>query len=284
MPEWFARPLVQGALAITTVVWATGLTAQQGAPLPDPDPIDPVAVEILTDASDYLAAQDAMSFSWFVSWDVVVDGREKITYMRSGANLLSRGVGFYSFAEDDDRLRLYYFDGAAFTVVAAEDQAFAQVPFAGTFDDLAGRVRAEYDIALPVWEVMSSDPGAALLEATEAAAYLGVARVGGEPAHHLAFAQYDQDWQIWISTDQDAPIVLAIVGTDPYAQGWPQYRVYFTDWDFQPDVAADAFRFEPDDDMIRMSWPKVEDAARAEAAARDVGARSETQEDTTDDQ
>jgi len=224
-----------------------------------PPPLDPQAVEILTSATEYLAAHNALAMDWFVSFDVVVDGREKITYMRSGANLLQRGVGFYGYSEFGDETREYFFDGAQFQIFDVEENAYVSTDFSGDFDALADRASEAYDIRLPIWQVMSSSPRSELLDRAESAAYLGTTRLAGREAHHLAFSDYDTDWQIWISTEPDQPELMMIVGTDPYTQGWPQYRAYFTNWDFDPDIPDGVFTYVPDEEAELMTWPKPED-------------------------
>ena len=71
----------------------------QGTDAADPvtPRLNPEAVEILQRATDFLAAQPALSVNWFASYDVVIDGREKITELRSGYSLLDREA-------DNDRL------------------------------------------------------------------------------------------------------------------------------------------------------------------------------------
>ena len=226
---------------------------------PPPVTLDPQAVEILTSASRYIAEQSALSMDWFVSFDVVVDGREKVTYMRSGANLLQRGVGFYGYSEFGDETREFFFDGAQFQIFDVEENAYVSTEFTGDFDALADRAREVYDIRLPIWQVMSAQPRAELLDQATAGAYLGTTRLAGREAHHLAFSNYDTDWQIWISTEPDHPELMMIVGTDPYTQGWPQYRAYFTNWNFDPEIPEGVFTYVPDADADLMAWPKPED-------------------------
>ena len=234
--------------------------AQSSSETPPPtDAIDPVAAEILTLAADYLSKQDVLAFDWFVSFDVVVDGREKITYMRSGANLLQRGVGFYGYTEFGDDTREYFFDGEQFSILDVEENAYVSAPFSGNFDALADRVRDTYDLRLPIWQVMNASPRAELLERAETAAYLGTTRIAGREAYHLAFSDYEADWQIWIATDPEQPELLMIVGTDPYTQGWPQYRAYFSNWNFEPEIPPGAFSYESDDEAELMAWPKPDD-------------------------
>ena len=228
-------------------------------------PIEPQAVELLTSAADFLAAQPAFSFDWFVSYDDVIDGREKLTFTRSGSNLILRDEGFYSFSQTGEDTREYYFDGSKLVIADVEEDAYVMAPFDGDFDALVDRIALEYDLHLPIWEIMSRDPGAALLRDASTAAYLGTTSVAGHPAHHLAFASYDRDWQIWISTDPELPVLMMIVGTDPYAQGWPQYRAYFMDWNFAPEVEAESFQYFPGENSDRMVWPKVNSEILGEA-------------------
>lgn len=242
--------------ALSIIVGASpGLAQTDDAP-----PIlDPQAVEILTAATEYLAGHKSLAMDWFVSFDVVVDGREKITHMRSGANLLQRGVGFYGYTEYSDETREFFYDGAKFRIFDVEENAYVSADFSGDFDALSDRVSEAYDVRLPVWQVMSASPRGELLDRASSAAYLGTTRLAGREAHHLAFSDYDTDWQIWISTEIDQPELMMIVGTDPYTQGWPQYRAYFTNWNFDPDIPEGVFTFSPEDDAELMTWPKPED-------------------------
>lgn len=237
------------------------------------DPLDPQAVEILQKASDFLAAQEAMSVDWMVSHDVIVDGREKLTELRSGHNLLAREHGYYAFVESPDDAREYYFDGGSFYIVDLDENAFVLTPFSGAFQDLVERIRTEYDIRLPVWQLMTPSPAAELLEQAEAAAYLGEVPIFGRVAHHLAFSSYERDWQVWVDTDADRPEIMMIVGTDPYSQGWPQFRVYFFNWDFTPEIDDNSFVYVPDETAERMFWPKQGDGAEtSEDAGGEQGA------------
>lgn len=222
-----------------------------------PPQIDPLAEEIIESAAKYLASQDEMSVRWFVSFDTVLEGREKITQVRSGYSLLDREEGFYGYLERGLATREYYFDGVNFTVADKENDAYAQIAFNGAFEDLVRRAKQEYNLDLPIWSVLSMQYREDYLSSAEKAAYVELTRVGGEVAHQIALSNYDEDWQVWIADDPESPRLLMLVGTDPYTQGWPQYRAYFTDWDFEPEIAEGSFTYVPGENSERMSWPKV---------------------------
>lgn len=222
-----------------------------------PPAVDPVAAAILQSAASHIAAQDRIAVSWFTSLDHVVDGREKLTRTRSGNALLSRGEGFFAHTDNGSERREYYYDGGSFHVRNLDENAYAGVLHNGTFETLIDRMRAEYGVVLPVWAVLSNRSKAELVTKATSVAYVGETRIAGRPVHHIALSNYDADWQAWVTTDAAAPELVMLVGTNPYAQGWPQYRIYFTDWDFSPEVAPGSFTYVPDEDAVRMSWPKV---------------------------
>lgn len=240
------------SLVLCAVIAQPNIVQAQEQPV-----IDPQVIEILQRTSDFLAGQRDISVNWFASQDTVVDGREKITTTRNGYNLLSRDEGFFSYVENGLRTREFYFDGTAFQIVDVDENAFVLALFSGSFDELAERVRDEYDLILPIWSVLSRQPGAELIGDVESAAYLGLTRVAGRAAHHLALSDYDGDWQVWVATDPEKPELLMLVGTDPYTQGWPQYRVYFSDWNYAPEIGEGVFTYIPDADAEQMNWPKV---------------------------
>lgn len=250
--------------ALFALPFATSVPAQQEA---DTDPIDPTAASVITAATDYLSGQQKIQVNWFVTYDTVIDGREKLTEIRSGATLFSRSEGFFSTTENGMKSREYYFDGSSFFINDPDANTYVAAPFDGTFEDLADRVRQEYDMSLPIWSVLSNRSHGELLTSAEAVAYVGLTRIAGRDAHHIALSNYDEDWQIWISTDPDRPELLMLVGTDPYTQGWPQYRVFFHDWEFAPDYDPAIFTYVPDEESSRMVWPKTRGDVTGSVAA-----------------
>ncbi|WP_425046074.1 DUF2092 domain-containing protein [Primorskyibacter sp. S87] len=222
--------------------------------------IDPRAVEVLSLAIEYLSGQEALSVDWFVSYDQVVDGREKLTRVRSGRNVMARGKGLYSYSENGSETREYFFDGSTFQVVDRDNLVFAEARFAGGIDELADATQEKFGVTLPMWQVLTNGSRSELINDATAAAYLGETRLAGRAVHHLAFSNYDNDWQVWVLADAVNPELVMLVGTDPYTQGWPQYRAYFTSWDFSPEIGEGTFHFQPDDSFEQMTWstPVVE--------------------------
>lgn len=221
--------------------------------------LDPRAIEIVEAAASTLASQEALAVNWFVSFDQVVDGREKLTRLRSGRSVVVRPDKYYAYAEQEEGLREFFYDGLGLTVYLPDDNAYAHKPYLGSFEDLASVIRQEHGESLPIWQVLVSDFADEFLGDVTDAAYLGVKRITGIEVHHVALSSYEGDLQMWISTDPVQPVPLLLVGTNPYQQGWPQFRAYFNDWDFSPEIEDDTFTFFVDDEVNRLVWPKQRD-------------------------
>jgi len=262
-PEDGNMPQVSETAPNTGAAVESGEVPNSAGPGQPEDPMDPVAAEIAEKSAKFLAAQPAFSFSWFVSYDEVADGHEKLTYLRSGDTLMVRGKGFVSHSEQEGELRDYYYDGSEFTVVSPDEHFYASAPFNGGFDALVAAVRDHTDTILPLWTMMSPTLPDTLLDGVERGAYLGETLVAGHPAYHLAFSQRDEDWQVWISTNDDQPLPLMLVGTDKNQKGWPQYRVYMTDWNLDPDQAPAQFKFTPSDQYDRITLPSLMASGKA---------------------
>jgi hypothetical protein len=226
--------------------------------------VDPDAVDLIKRSAGFLAGQPAMSFNWFVSYDVIVKDKEKLTFMRSGSNVLVRDKGLYSREEGESGTRQYFHDGKRFVVSAPDENYYADQEFEGGFEALVERVREATGTDIPIHSIMSRDLPDQVGDQLTGAAYLGRTTITGREVHHVAFSDEVEDWQVWISTDEDEPVPLVIVGTNPRETGWPQYRAYLTDWNFKPDITDATFTFKPDDDDVRVTLPDLK--ARNEAA------------------
>ncbi len=230
--------------------------------------IDQRAAEMALKSARFLAAQPTMSFSWFISFDDVVEGRQKLTYVRSGTTVIDRKQGFMARTEREGALRDYFYDGAVFTVASPSQKFYASMPFSGGFDALVKELRERTGAILPLWSIMSENLPNGLLDDVLTADYLGVTLIAGREAHHLAFTEKDEDWQVWVSTDENAPLPLMLVGTEKTKFGWPQYRAYLSDWDLAPVIEAGQFKFSPGAEHVRVSLPGLSEPARANGGAR----------------
>ena len=245
-------------LQIIILAFAVSALAQsQGS---DSNPVessrlDPTAMELMLRSAEFLASRPSLAFNWFVSYDEVIDGREKLTFIRSGSNLLVRDKGFYSRVEGENGIREYFYDQKTFVVSAPIENYYASIGFDRGFEALIEAVREATDTELPIHGVLRRDLPRTLQQGLRGAAYLGIAYIVGQEVHHLTFSDAEEDWQVWISTDDEAPLPLLIIGTDSRKAGWPQYRAHLSDWNLNPEIEDSLFKFSPDSDDAKITMP-----------------------------
>lgn len=252
--------LLSGPATVTFAQSSATSQTEQGSQ------IDSQAMELILRSARFLADQNAMSFNWFVSYDKVIDEREKITLMRSGTNLLVRNKGFFSSAEGENGLREWHYDGAQVSYAAPLEKYYASSEFKNGFDALVDAAREEAGSEIPLYSIMQRDLPERLQKGLKAAAYLGTSKVADHEVHHLAFSDDEEDWQVWISTDENMPVPLLIVGTEPKKTGWPQYRAYLTDWNLNPEYHEAQFKYVPAEGDVKISFPELKQKAVGQEA------------------
>lgn len=178
---------------------------------------------ILKSMSDYLAKQEAFSFDYQSAVEVVTTDFEKLQFVSSGtavvnrpdkARVTRRGGVF--------NLDLSY-DGKKLIVNGKNLNAYAEVDFKGTLDDLFDHINST-DIGAPGADLFGSNSYALLTEDVEDAKHISAAVVNGVDCEYLTFRTPDVDWQIWIATG-DKPIPLRYVVTTKHVSQAPQYTL-----------------------------------------------------------
>ena len=206
--------------------------------------VDPKAIQIATESSQFLSTQSSLSVGWLITYDKVLDGRKKLTEIWAGTSELARGIGYRSRSSLGASSQEYLFDGNSFSAIYGDTEEYSVVPVVGDFSDLVSTLIEKYDLSLPMADVFDPAGSQEAMEQLTEAQYLGEVLFGNEVVHHVSFRRFDGDWQIWISANPDRPVPVMIVGTDPYSQGWPQFQAVFYDWTLNTQIDEDAFQFK----------------------------------------
>jgi hypothetical protein len=223
-----------GAL-LATAAFVGGITAASA------DEND--ARALLKAMSDYMGAQQAVSFAYDTSLAVVTSDLQKIEFASSGTVSLARPdklritrTGGYADVE-------VVFDGQQLSILGKNLGKYVQVPAPGTVEQLIDRLR-ERGIEAPGADLLLENINDALLEPVVDVKDLGSGIIDGEECNHLAFRTESVDWQIWISMGDD-PHPCRYVVTSKLMALAPEYRVDVHDWKAGSAVSADDFKFDP---------------------------------------
>ena len=111
-------------------------------------------------------------------------------------------------------------------------------------DEVAAFVRNELETPVPLSEIIGTSFAKTIRERVTSIYSAGEETLAGKRCEHLAAESEAVDAQFWVALDGD-PVLCRIVLTYKHAEGNPQFRASFVEWDLNPKLSADLFRFEP---------------------------------------
>ncbi len=202
------------------------------------------AQALLRKMADYVSRQENLTLRYDADVEVVTPSIEKIQFSASGEITMSRPnkfrvsrTGGYADVE-------LISDGSRVTVFDRAGNRFAQVDAQGTFDQIVDKLRTEALLDLPGADLLVSKPYEELTVGVLESKLIGHGVVEGVECEHLAFRNFDTDWQIWIEVG-DRPVPRKYVITSKAVGAAPQYTLRLRDWQTNPSPSQDAFTFKP---------------------------------------
>lgn len=201
------------------------------------------AKNLLKAMSDYMAAQNAISFGFDATLEVVTNDQEKLQLTSSGTIILNR----------PDKIRVtrsggfvdieMLFDGNTLTLFGKYTNLYTQIDVPGTVDHLVDELRDKFNRPLPGADLIMSNTHDQLMADVIEIKDLGSGVIGGVECDYLAFREEEVDWQIWIAQGAN-PYPCRYVITSKHIDHSPQYSFQLRDWKTGNAVAADDFRFK----------------------------------------
>jgi hypothetical protein len=237
----------QGALR---GVWALGAALLLAAPGAWAQAGD--AKVMLKAMSDYVGRQQTIELSFDSDIEVITPSLEKIQFTNSGDALLQR----------PDKLRAHRlggyadvalsFDGKKVSILGKHLNAYAQLDAPGSVDRLIEALRAGHGVALPFADLLLTNSYDSLVAGVLEAKHIGRGVIDGRECEHLAFRNFDTDWQLWIEVGA-SPIPRKMVITSKTLNSAPQYTLRVKSWKTDVKPAPEAFVFLPPANAKRLS-------------------------------
>jgi hypothetical protein len=200
------------------------------------------AKRLLKAMSDYLAAQQAISFEYDAILEVITKDGQKLALASSGALVLDRPDKIRATRSGGHADVEMSFDGTALTLLGKNLNIYAQQDLPGTVDNLVDELRKQ-NRPLPAADLLLSDSYEALMLDVVDVKDLGSGVIGGVECNYLAFRAKEVDWQIWIAQG-DRPYPCRYVINSTFMDGEPQYSIQIRDWKAGDEVAATDFTFK----------------------------------------
>lgn len=234
------------------------LAALTGAPSASAD--EKQAKSLLKAMSDYMAAQDAISFDYDTNLEVVTKQHQKLGLASSGAVKLKRPDKLHVTREGGFANVEIVFDGKTLSVLGKDANLYAQADVPGTTDQLIDALRNKFHRPLPAGDILMSHPYDELMSQVVDVKDLGSGVIRGEECDHLAFRTDEGvDWQIWIAQGQN-PYPCRYVVTSTKVAGFPQYTIDIRSWKAGAGAATGDFNFNAPDGAQKRDLKDLPDA------------------------
>jgi len=188
-----------------------------------------LAMSLLKKMSDYIGSRQAVELSFESSIEIITPQLEKIQFTNSGEAFLRR----------PNKLRLHrraghadvkmFYNGKTVSIYGKHTNSYAQFEVSGDIDNLIHGMREGHGVALPGSDLLLQDSYQVLAADVMEAKYIGRAIINARECEHLAFRNFDTDWQLWVQTGQE-PIPCKMVVTTKTMNNAPQYSVYVKSW------------------------------------------------------
>ncbi len=202
------------------------------------------ALALLKAMSDYIGGLAAIETSVDTSLEVVTPTMEKLAFTSTSLLRMTRPnqvrlerSGGYSNVE-------FLFDGTTFTVRGRNNNVYAQVPVSGTTDDLVRAMHDDLGLAVPGADLLLRDSYSVLVADVIDAKLIGQGVIAGQMCDHVAFRNFDTDWQLWIRQGADKAPCKMIITSKTVGMA-PQYTTHVRSWKSNPRFPAGTFAFKP---------------------------------------
>jgi hypothetical protein len=216
------------------------------------------AKSILKAMSDYLAAQQMISFGYDTNLEVVTEDRQKLLFASSGTAALSRPDKIRATRDGGFASVEMIFDGKTLTLLGKNANLYAQADVPGDLDHLVSELRDKFQRPVPGADLLMSNVYDVLMDGVTDVKDLGSGVIGGSECDHLAFRAKEVDWQIWIAQGA-SPYPCRYVITSKEVDQGPQYSVQVRDWKAGSEVAVNDFAFKNTTDAKKVEATELKD-------------------------
>ncbi|MGH8550841.1 MAG: DUF2092 domain-containing protein [Methylococcales bacterium] len=212
------------------------------------------ADEILMRMARFLAESPRFSVNIQGSYDVVQESGQKIEFGERRRIIVNRPNGLRVEVEHSDgEKHLILYDGKEITTFSPPRNVYAQSSKPGGIDEAVMYFLKDLHMRLPLAVLLTSRFSTEIESRTQSLDYVEFTEIHGAPAHHLAGRTDTVDYQVWIAEGAQ-PLPLRVVLTYQNAEGEPQFRAQFSDWNLAPETRDSQFTFSPPEGARKISF------------------------------
>jgi len=217
-----------------------------------PRVVDPEADRVMERACEQLKSAPCFSVNIDVSYDDVLTSGLTVQYQRSSEMVLDRPNHLRIDRMSDRGARTILYDGKMLTVFDPDLNMYVQSPAPDTLDATLDKLD-EHGVALPLEDLVRSEPCEWLDEEVWDGFYGGRHYLDGSFVHHLLFRVKAADFQVWVQGGE-VPVIRKVIIEYREKEGAPRYEARLSDWNFRPVIEAVEFSFKPPEGASRIEF------------------------------
>lgn len=202
------------------------------------------ATDILKAMSVYVGSLKSIKLTFDSDIEIITPQLEKIQFNNSGEALLSRPNKLYAHRLSGHADVAMFFDGQTVNVYEKHVNGYAQFEAQGSVDQLVQTLREGHGVALPGADLMLTNSYEVLIDEVMEAKLIGRAIIDGVACEHLAFRNFDTDWQLWVEAGE-FPIPRKMIITSKTINSAPQYTIHIKSWETGVETLPSDFTFTP---------------------------------------
>ena len=213
--------------------------------------------QLLNQVCDFLQDRQSFTVEMDITYDNILDSGEKVQYSAYQKIWVNKPNQLRSDYWGDERNTRFYYDGKYLTLQNTELDFYATKPAPSSIDEMVENIETKYGFSIPLSNLFVSDPCAKVTSDIKKSVFVGSNLVNRLPGYHILFIGEDRDWQIWVSRGRQ-PLPVKVVITYKNLPGSPQYTAVLSKWNFNPQIPADTFIYEPSQEAIGIEFLPVE--------------------------
>lgn len=251
------RRSVTVGLATATLLAVCSIFAAPFASTAEEPMFDARSRQRLSEMATFLAKAGSLSVDVSSRYDEIEGAGIKIKRATESKIILRRPDKLYFKTErDDGAVAEGWFDGSKLLIAPEGKQLYAEIPVAGSIDDMLDHLADNYLMHVPAADLLYNDLKAVLQAGLISGRQIGQRSLNGRSLDHLSFESECCDWQVWIDQG-DQPLPRQLVVSFLSIEHEPEQITLLEDWRIDEKVDDSTFSFSPPS-----SWKEFELARR----------------------
>jgi hypothetical protein len=240
------------AVLLSFLIFSPPVSAQESKAT-EPDS-EAQAMAIFKRMADFLSKTQELSVTIDSEYDVMQDSGQKYEFGETRKVVLRRPNHIrVDTTKRDGKKSGMVFDGKDITAFNMEENVYATVAKPGSADEAIAYFIDDLDMRLPLAELFSGSAVKTLAERMQDADYIGQETIAGVPCDHIGLSAERVNAQVWVARG-DQPLPQRVIITYARAEGQPQYRAQFREWNVSPQVPDSLFTFTPADGAAKIAF------------------------------